>query len=434
MVILLSACVGLVNYFQWSEIANYNSNFYWIDQVISWEDSSFLLNGDLFVFFAPLIESFYSNFFSTSFTSNLSLVDFIFVSAMSSQTTSALLVNYYTDLAFEFFTMFSKLSWLFYSSYGDIFLINFFANNEIIFIITDWVNVINSTSFDFTPETVYSEYFFTVSSTSLDYLLYFKWLVISLVILIMFTNLIQSSKFANVSFYFFTRLFNFFTSLAFENRLQYDWTVLFLSFVFILWIPLLMTYDDVNVELVELFHQLVCVVFLLAIALLLFKYSTHYFAFLENSVSDGYSVSYIAKQFVRDVSNTFALFLRFFLLIFRLNIYDGLDDFLDSYFIFFIDFDEDSYWDELLIDGNFYNYFSDNHEDVLFYSPTELDWVGDIYSKYFIIWGKFFMFFAFILEEAFRVSLAFYISYLIIFEVHSVNVSYSEDNFLSKKN
>jgi hypothetical protein len=39
----------------------------------------------------------------------------------------------------------------------------------------------------------------------------------------------------------------------------------------------------------------------------------------------------------------------------------------------------------------------------------------------------------FILEEAARLGLAFYVCYLITFEVHSVNCSYSEDLFISDK-
>ena len=67
--------------------------------------------------------------------------------------------------------------------------------------------------------------------------------------------------------------------------------------------------------------------FLFIIFYLLYRYSLHYFAFLENSVSDGFTSLFILKQFVRDISNTFALFLRFFYFYFVLNIYDGLDDF-----------------------------------------------------------------------------------------------------------
>jgi hypothetical protein len=43
---------------------------------------------------------------------------------------------------------------------------------------------------------------------------------------------------------------------------------------------------------------------------------------------------------------------------------------------------------------------------------------------------KLFSFIFFILEEILRLSLGFYICYLIIFEVHSVNCSYVEDNYL----
>ena len=42
------------------------------------------------------------------------------------------------------------------------------------------------------------------------------------------------------------------------------------------------------------------------------------------------------------------------------------------------------------------------------------------------------MFIFFILEEILRLSLGFYICYLITFEVHSVNCSYVEDNYVRK--
>jgi hypothetical protein len=53
----------------------------------------------------------------------------------------------------------------------------------------------------------------------------------------------------------------------------------------------------------------------------------------------------------------------------------------------------------------------------------------DLFYIYFICWAKFFTFIFFILEEILRLSLGFYICYLIIFEVHSVNGTYLEDNF-----
>jgi hypothetical protein len=54
----------------------------------------------------------------------------------------------------------------------------------------------------------------------------------------------------------------------------------------------------------------------------------------------------------------------------------------------------------------------------------------DLFYIYFVCWAKLFTFIFFILEEILRLSLGFYICYLIIFEVHSVNCSYVEDNYI----
>jgi hypothetical protein len=48
-----------------------------------------------------------------------------------------------------------------------------------------------------------------------------------------------------------------------------------------------------------------------------------------------------------------------------------------------------------------------------------------------LCWAKFFTFIFFILEEILRLSLGFYICYLIVFEVHAVNASYSEEAFFT---
>jgi hypothetical protein len=82
------------------------------------------------------------------------------------------------------------------------------------------------------------------------------------------------------------------------------------------------TFDDDQEEFIELFDVGFFYFFCILIAYLFYKYSIHYFAFLEASVSEGRTASFITKQFFKDFMNTFALFLRFFILLFRLNIYD----------------------------------------------------------------------------------------------------------------
>lgn len=190
------------------------------------------------------------------------------------------------------------------------------------------------------------------------------------------------------------------------------------------------TFDDDKEELIETIDTGFFYFFCFIIIYLVYKYSQHYFAFLEASVTEGKSVSFITKQFFRDFINTFALLLRFFILLFRLNVYDTLDDFYDSYYIYIGDFDEDEYINELFFSYYPYIFFEfDAKGDELYSFENEHEFSNDFFWLYFLVWAKFFTFIFFILEEILRLSLAFYICYLIIFEVHAVNNSFVEDNY-----
>ena len=76
---------------------------------------------------------------------------------------------------------------------------------------------------------------------------------------------------------------------------------------------------------------------------------------------------------------------------------------------------------------------TDAHDDRSFFLEDEIDLANDLFSLYFILWSKFSLFFFFAIEECLRVTLAFYLTYLIIFEVQAVNRSYVEDTYLFKK-
>jgi len=76
----------------------------------------------------------------------------------------------------------------------------------------------------------------------------------------------------------------------------------------------------------------------------------------------------------------------------------------------------------------FYDY--DVNDDRIYSLEEEHDFFLDLFYIYFLAWGKFFTFIFFILEEILRLSLAFYICYLITFEVHAVNASYIEDGYI----
>ena len=118
----------------------------------------------------------------------------------------------------------------------------------------------------------------------------------------------------------------------------------------------------------------------------------------------------------------------------RLNIYDSVDDVLDSYYIFMADFDEEEYFTDMLF--SFFSISSfdiDLNDDRSYLSEDEIDFAADLFLVYFLIWGKFAYFWFFILEEIARVSLALYVTYLLVFEINAVNRSFLEDQYLPKK-
>lgn len=419
----------MINYYSWLTLNNSNTSWMAVDSVLNWTDSSSLLSSDFLLFGIFFLENFSSVYFSTYSRGFSSFTDLIF--ANSALNLTPLYLAFYFDL---YLLLSSTLPYGTFSMQLEGFnLVNLYlqTNPELLQVYFNFMSFCNQ----LTPNVMqfYNVFFFNFQTVNSSFITSALSLFSFCIYFFLVSAFLALSPISGLFYFVWFRFVSFLSNFSFENRFQFDWSLTFLSFIFFLWLPLLISYDDVNVEITEVVHNGICLLFLFVIFFFIVKYSTHYFSFLENSVTEGYSSSFIAKQFVRDVSNSFALFLRFFLLLFRLNIYDGLDDFLDSYYIFFIDFDEDSYFDELMWLESTFIFNTDNAEDSVFFSPTELDFFTDLFSRYFVTLGKFLFFWAFILEEIFRVSLAFYISYLIIFEVHAVNVSYNESNFISSK-
>jgi hypothetical protein len=115
----------------------------------------------------------------------------------------------------------------------------------------------------------------------------------------------------------------------------------------------------------------------------------HFFSFLEAAKVGSKSASPVS-QFMFDMLNTVALGIRFLVLMARLNIYDGVDDVLDSYYIFMADFEEEEYFSDM-----FFSLFSvmsfdtDVNDDRSFLFEDEMDFSADLFTIYFLVWGKF---------------------------------------------
>jgi hypothetical protein len=195
----------------------------------------------------------------------------------------------------------------------------------------------------------------------------------------------------------------------------------------------LMAFDDDQEEVIEFIDTFFFNFITVIIVYMLYRYSIHYFSFLEASTSEGKAVKFII-QTGKDAINSISIFLRFYLLAIRINIYDLLDDVMDSYYCLLIDFDDDEYFSELLLSIHGTLFFTnDNHDDRSFLLEDENGFMGDLFYLYFLIFGKIVFFLVFMIEEAGKVFLGFFISFLIIFEMHSVNCSYREDLYINIK-
>jgi hypothetical protein len=230
---------------------------------------------------------------------------------------------------------------------------------------------------------------------------------------------------------YITRLVLYFYSLSRENRLQFESAVLTALLFTLLFALNITTFKDMYQEPIEALNVFLFKLFLVIYLFFLYKNSVHYFSFLEASVSDRGTLSMFV-QFVKDFANSFVLLLRFLTLLFRLNIYDAVDDVLDSNYIFICDFEDDSYYVDFF--GTFYKSIlvnNDSFGDKTIFFEQSLDFHGDLFFMYFILCSKFISFIFFALEEVGRVLLAFFIIYLVIFEMQSVNRSYNEESFIN---
>jgi hypothetical protein len=135
-----------------------------------------------------------------------------------------------------------------------------------------------------------------------------------------------------------------------------------------------MTFDDDDAEYIEIIDIFFFKFFLLLLIYLVYRYSIHYFAFLEATDASGRSALLIIKQFFRDFMGSLGLFLRFAILLFRLNVYDNLDDLYDSYYIFVGDFDDDEYLVDSIYNLSSTLFFtSDTNDDSSLFMEEESD-------------------------------------------------------------
>lgn len=418
--------------YSWLESYLDNDNL-WLEDSLNWEESFELVLSD-FTVYSFLTTPFFlnSHFFLDSFT-KISFLDIILLIETNKITYSRELYDLFIwDFTSLIYNKFIPFQFLFYTDYQDFIMLVLYYSPELMLAVTDYINTYwISNTMGYSPAVVYDLFSDSLNTAVSEFVEYFILFFSFIWAAVLFVNVFHIIKWNNPLEVYFVRILNYWYSTARETRIQFEAMLQIFFFLFLYWSMMIATFDDDQEEFVEMFDVGCFYFFCMMIGYLFFKYSQHYFAFLESSAVEGRSVAFITKQFFRDFINTFALFLRFFILLFRLNVYDTLEDFYDSYYIFVGDYDDDEYFNELFF--SIYSlmfYDTDVHDDRIYSLEEEHDFFLDLYYIYFLVWGKFFTFIFFILELLLRLTLGFYICYLIVFEVHAVNTSYLEDNYI----
>ena len=421
--------------FQWLESFLVCDSF-WLEDVITW-DETFSLVFSEYDFLSFITNGFFVNcYFFLDSRSKISFLDSVLIGEYGRDLFVFELFNSFMwdNFSYIYNTMFHS-QFLFYTDYQDYFTVILHHSPELSLALVDYIQLYwTLATFNQTPIAVFDLFSDSTNTVLSEFLENITGLIFFFWGLILFSGTFRLARWSQTSEAYWVRVENYLFSFSRTHRVQYEAILKSFFMLFLYFSIMIASFDDDHEEALELLNNLCFNLLLFFFAYFIYKYSIHFFAFLEATVAEGRSLAFAIKQCGRDIINSGSLLLRVVVLVIRLNIYDGVDDVLDSYYIFVADFDDDEYFNDL---GFFISpilfFDGDVHDDRSLFLEDEVDLFMDLFSLYFMIWGKFALFIAFILEELGRVALALFITYLILFEVQAVNRSYVEDTFFLNK-
>lgn len=414
----------------------YNScDSLWLDDALNWDMVADMAWGDIFLTNIWAMPTFVNvHIFLDSWQKNAFLDFWLLEEGTSPQKNTTFQSAFFWDLLPTFQTHFFFLQFLFFTDFQNLFTLLTYHAPELLLALLEYVMYYWWQNFYFTaPSAGFDSFSDSLTSQPLEMYIYWVAFFIFTWITITFFSLFIINVWSTHGEVFLVRFYYYLFTSSRELRLQFEAVIKVIFFFLLYFSAMVATFDDDQEELLEGFHLFSFYLFLGVFVFLVYRYSLHYFSFLQATEAKSRLVGMVT-QFLHDMANTFALSLRFIVLMIRLNMYDFLDDVFDSYYIFLCDFDDDEYFVDL-----FYSFFtlmffdSDNNDDRSVFLEDEVDFSMDLFSLYFIVWSKFSLFFIFAGDEVARVFLAFYLVYLIIFEMQAVNRSFVEDLYLAAK-
>lgn len=413
-----------------------NSDQLWLTDSLNWDKISTIATSD-FSFVSFMYNSYFINqHLVIDSITKLSQMDTILIMSNNySSTFKTLFLSFIMDMNVEFFNLYLPYISLFNSNYQDIYSVVNLLSPELMLAFNDYFSsYFFSASVNFLPSSVFDSYVnnlnYSFSEGIVSFFMFFLYVWFIIYFVLTSTTLKWSLNYISHA----VRFQYFFNNISKETRIQFEAVIQTIVFFMFYWLAVLLTFDDDQEEMIEFVDTSFFYFFIILTMYFAFRYSIHLFSFLEASVSEGRDNKFILSQFRADALSIVSFTMRFYTLLFRVNVYDTVEDFLDTYYIFVGDFDDDEYLNELFfsIQGTIF-FTMDNHDDRSFLLEDENDFSYDLYFIYFMLWGKFAYFLFLTLELAAKIALGLYICYLITFEVHSVGCSYQEDTYFSNK-
>ena len=408
----------------------------WLVDSLNWEKLTNVALSDYSLVSFLYNSSFINQHFIIDYVSKISFLDVVLLSTnIWSLSVSSLYISFIKDIYLSFSIQYLAILPLFTSTYQDIFSVVLLFSPELVMTIHDYFYIyyFNSSTF-FNVSACFDSYTsnlnfnFNENMTSLFMFFFFAWF------LIYFFYMSMLLKWSKFTWSQFMRTYIYFFSMSKETRIQFESVLQAGIFFIFYWAMTIMAFDDDKEELIEYLDNMFFYFFTFTLLYFFYKHSIHYFSFLEASSTGSRSSMFIATQFKGDFLAFFSMILRFYSLLLRLNVYDILDDCLDFYYVFIGDFDDDEYIQELFLSIHGTIFFTmDNQDDRSFLLEDENDFFNDLFYAYFVVWGKLFYFLFYTVELTARFGLAFYVIYLVLFEIYGVNCSYKEDSYFNVK-
>ena len=413
-----------------------SSNQMWLTDSLNWEKTSSIISMDWSLPSFITQSSFVNQHILFDTIIKFSYLDVLLLYTSNLvNVQSTLYLHVMNDSFWQLTTCFLPLPTLLHSEYQETLSTTFLIAPELSSLFNDFITTFyfNST-LNYSVSSVFDSYISNLNIFYGEGIVYYLLFIIYIWYIIYCFLITLLLKWGTSVPFHFIRGYYYFYSMAKDLRLQFETVLQTIVFIALYWSIVIFTFDDDQEEAIEFLDASIFYFFSVLFLYFIYKHSIHYFAFLANSEGEGRTSKFVALQFKSDFLNTFSVVIRFYALFFRVNVYDFIEDVLDTYYIFIGDFDDDEYLNELFLSLHGTLLFTlDNQDDRSFLLEDENDFSNDLFYTYFVLWGKFVFFFVYLLEIVPRIILGFFIFYLVIFEIHGVNQSYKEDVFFLNK-